>query len=450
VLRLPSPADLLSELPEPEKNQFLASLSDEECEALLDDWRGFIARPEQIAPEGDWDIWIALAGRGFGKTRMGSEWVREQVEDGCQRIALVGETQRDLEKVMIEGDSGLLSVCPDGFIEKYTKKPVEIIFSTGAKALGYNATEPDQLRGPQFDAAWSDEVAKWRYARETWDQLQFGLRLGDHPRQLATTTPRPIQLIKDILAGKEGKVAVTRGRTSDNRSNLAASFISKIEGRYAGTRLGRQELEGEVLGDLPGALWQQSQIDASRLVEPPELARIVISIDPAVTSGDEADETGITACGQGSADKQKGYLLEDGSMRGRPNEWARRAIALYHKWEADAIVAEVNNGGEMVEETIRAVDPNIRVISVRASRGKHVRAEPISALYEQGRIHHVGGYPELETQLTQFTSAGYEGDDSPDRADAAVWGFSELFPKLVRKTVKPRRRKREGGSWRTA
>lgn len=449
---MPSAVELLSALPESDKSTFLATLTDDECEALLSDWRGFLARPEQIAPDGDWDIWIALAGRGFGKTRMGSEWVREQVEEGSQRLALIGETQRDLEKVMIEGDSGLLSVCPEGFIKKYTKKPVEIVFSTGAIAHGYNATAPDQLRGPQFDAAWSDELAKWRYARETWDQLQFGLRLGDHPRQLVTTTPRPIQVIKDILAGLEGRVVVTRGRTTDNRSNLTDAFIAKIEARYANTRLGRQELNGEVLGDLPGALWQQSQIDLYRVTQAPDLGRVLVAVDPAVTSGDEADETGIVVGGEGQeqGEQRKGYVLEDGSMRGTPNEWARRAVALHHKYQADAIVAEVNNGGEMVAQTIKAVDPSVKVIEVRASRGKHVRAEPISALYEQGRIHHVGCFAQLETQLTQFTSAGYEGDTSPDRGDALVWLMSELFPQMVRKAAKPTRkpsRRANSGGW---
>lgn len=423
-----APIKRLASLPEKERDAFIASLTEAEAEALLRDWRGFLARPEQIAPEGDWDIWMILAGRGFGKTRSGAEWVREEVENGARRIALIAETQRDLEQVMVEGDSGILSVCPPGFVVKYVKKPVQIEFKTGAIALGYNGTEPNQLRGPQFDRAWSDELAKWRYARETWDQLQFGLRLGQHPRQLVTTTPRPIELVKSILAGNEGKVSVTRGRTADNRANLAGSFIDKIERRYAGTRLGRQELEGQVLGDMPGALWRQEDIDTYRVREAPQLERIIVAVDPAVTNTEESDEHGIVVAGLCG---DEAYILEDASQKGTPLTWARRAISLHDKYGADGIAVEVNQGGDMVAHTLRSVRDTIRIIEVRASRGKHVRAEPIAALYEQGRVHHVGSFPELETQMTMTTAAGYEGEDSPDRLDAAVWALTVLYPDLI-------------------
>lgn len=425
---MPSPAEELAALPEAERDAFVASLSEEEAIALLNDWRGFLARPEQLAPDGDWDIWIILAGRGFGKTRSGAEWVKEEVDKGARRFALIGETQRDLEQVMIEGDSGLLSVCPEGFITRYVKKPVQIEFHNGAVALGYNGTEPNQLRGPQFDRAWSDELAKWRYARETWDQLQFGLRLGDHPRQLVTTTPRPIELVKAILAGHEGRVSITRGRTSDNRANLAGSFIQKIEQRYGGTRLGRQELEGQVLGDMPGALWRQEDIDTYRVEKAPQLDRIVVAVDPAVTNTEESDEHGIVVAGLCG---DEAYVLEDASQKGTPLSWARRAITLHDKYGADGIVVEVNQGGDMVAHTLRSVRDTIKIIEVRASRGKHVRAEPIAALYEQGRVHHVGSFPELETQMTMTTAAGYEGEDSPDRLDAAVWAMTTLYPDLI-------------------
>lgn len=430
-MALQSVAERLASLPQIERDKALAQLTEAECESLLYDWRGFLARPDQIAPEGDWDIWLALAGRGWGKTRTGAEWVKEQIAKGCMRVAIIAETQKDLEKVMCEGDSGILSLFPEGEKPKYTKKPVEIRFPNGALIQGYNATEPDQLRGPQFDAAWCDELAKWRYARETWDQLQFGLRLGNDPKVFISTTPRPIPLIKDIVTGEEGKVVVTKGNTMDNASNLAPRFLEKIRHKYEGTRLGRQELNAEILGDIPNALWTHSQIDLSRVKEAPELQRIVVAVDPAVTNTESSDDHGIIVAGVAG---NEGYVLEDGSRKGSPMEWARRAIALYDHYQADAIVIEVNQGGDMVAQTLRSVRNNISIIEVRASRGKHVRAEPIAALYEQGRIHHVGSFSELEEQMTLMTSAGYEGEDSPDRVDALVWAFSKLFPDLVSDT----------------
>ena len=424
-----SAAEKLAALSDEERQKILEGFSEAEQEQLLYDWRGFLARPNQIAPDGDWDIWMIMAGRGFGKTRSGAEWVREQVDSGAKRIALIAETQKDLEEVMIEGDSGILSIMPPDQLPEYRKKPVRLAFLNGAIALGYNATQPDQLRGPQFDAAWSDETAKWKYARETWDQLQFGLRLGEHPRQIVTTTPRPIELIKAIVAGKEGKVHVTRGRTLDNASNLAKSFLTKIQNRYANTRLGRQELDGEILGDLPGALWRQDLIDLYRRDDAPEdMQRIVVSVDPAVTNTEDSDHHGIVVAG---LEKQTGYVLEDASCVGSPLDWARRAIAMYDKYDADAIVIEVNQGGDMVASTLRSVRPHVNIIEVRATRGKHVRAEPIAALYEQGRVHHVGNFPELEGEMTMMTNEKYEGEGSPDRLDAAVWAFTELFPDMV-------------------
>lgn len=436
-----SAAQRIASLPDTERMAFLATLSEDECHSLLHNWREFHARTEQIAPDGDWDIWMILAGRGFGKTRAGAEWVREQVNAGCKRIALVGETQKDLEEVMIEGDSGLMSVFPENETPDYRTKPVRIRFRTGAVALGYNATQPDQLRGPQFDVAWCDELAKWRYARQTWDQLQFGMRLGIHPRQLVTTTPRPIELVKAIIAGEEGKAVATRGRTLDNRANLAPTFLSKILARYEGTRLGRQELNAEILGDIPNALFTLSNIDlyrekgevdsAGRAIDPSKLSRIVVSVDHAVSDTEESNEHGIIACGL-SEDQKDGYVLEDASLHGSPQEWATQAIALFDKWEADAIVVEVNQGGDLVSNTLKSIRQNIPIREVRASRGKHVRAEPVSSMYQQGRVHHCGSFHELETQMCQMTSAGFEGDSSPDRLDALVWGISELFPMMTR------------------
>ncbi|WP_420415283.1 DNA-packaging protein [Roseibium sp.] len=440
-----SPAERFLELPVKDREAFLESLSEAEAKALWYDWRDFRARPEQIAPDGDWDIWLAMAGRGFGKTRLGAEWVREQVYSGAQRIALVAETQKDLEEVMIEGDSGLLSVFPPNERPVYKKKPVQLTFHTGAVALGYNATQPDQLRGPQFDTAWCDETAKWRYARETFDQLQFGLRLGQHPKQLHTTTPRPIPLIKNIIAGSEGKVCVTRGRTMDNSANLAAPFLRKIKERYEGTRLGRQELNGEVLGDLPGALWSLGQIDLYRVQKAPEnLSRIVVSVDVAVTNEEGSDEHGIIVAG---LSEREAYVLEDGSLKGSPTDWARRTVALFNKYQADCIVVEKNQGGDMVAHTLRSVRSDLPIREVWASRGKHVRAEPIASLYEQGRVHHVGSFPELENQLTQFTNAGFEGEGSPDRADSLVWNLTELFPKLIKPEPKKKKVHRQAIGW---
>lgn len=430
-----SQAERLAALPKADRDAILSELTPEQAEALLWDWRGFNARPDQVAPDGDWDIWLALAGRGWGKTRTGAEWIREQVKAGAKRIALVAETQKDLEEVMINGESGILAICPPDERPTVRYKPVRLVFPNGAVALGYNATEPNQLRGPQFDAGWCDELAKWRYARPTWDMLQFGLRLGDKPRVMVTTTPLPIELIKSLLAGKEGRIAVTRGRTMDNASNLAAPFLAKIREKYDGTRLGRQELNGEVLGDLPGALWSLANIDAYRMNEAPPLQRIVVAVDPAVTNTDESDYHGIVVAGL--MDTKRGVVLEDGSLKGSPMQWAKRAVALYHSWQADGIVVEVNQGGDMVAHTIRAVDPNAKIIEVRASRGKHVRAEPIAALYEQGRISHIGAFPDLEAQMTQMTSSGFEGDGSPDRVDALVWAFTNLFPAMVAKIQPP-------------
>jgi phage terminase large subunit-like protein len=424
---MPSAAEILATLPPNERQKALAFLTDAEAEALLHDWRGFLARPEQVMPDGDWDVWLVLAGRGFGKTRTGAEAVREEVESGrSSMIGLIAETAADARDVMV---AELLRIFPRDKRPAYVKSNRCVEFHNGAKAWTYNATEPDQLRGPQHDFLWHDELAKWRYARETWDQAQFGLRLGKHPRQVVTTTPRPIELVKAIVAGQEGRVHITRGRTYDNRANLAAAFVERIQRRYEGTRLGRQELEAEILGDLPGAIWSQASIDAYRLRQKPELGRIVVAVDPAVTNTEESDEHGIIVAAKAS--DQRGVLLEDASMRGTPLEWARRAVSLSRSYGADGIVVEVNQGGDMVAQTIRTVDPNVNIIEVRASRGKHVRAEPIAALYEQGRISHVGSFPELETQMTQFTTEGYQGEGSPDRADALVWAFSELFPDMV-------------------
>ena len=426
-----SKADELAALPDAERSAFLKTLTDTDAEELLHTWRGFNARPDQLAPDGDWDIWLILSGRGWGKTRTGAEWVKEQVETGqAKRIALVAETAADARDVMVEGESGLLSIYPEGQAPLYEPSKRRVTWENGAVATLYNATEPGQLRGPQHDAAWSDELAKWRYARETWDQLQFTMRLGAHPKQIVTTTPRPIELIKALVAGQEGKVSVTRGSTLDNGRNLAKPFLEKIKTRYEGTRLYRQEVEGQILGDMPGALWTHEKLDLYRVKEAPEqFDRIVVAIDPAVTNTEDSDDHGIVVAGVSGGE---GYVIEDASMPGSPIDWARRAVALYDHYQADAIVAEVNQGGDMVTHTLKTARPGVPVREVRATRGKHVRAEPIAALYEQGRIHHVGSFPEMEEQMTLTTNAGYEGEKSPDRMDAMVWAMTDLFAKVVR------------------
>jgi phage terminase large subunit-like protein len=433
-----SPAQILAAMEEDEREEYLASLSPEAKAKLKHDW-SFWARPNQLEPEGDWTTWLILAGRGFGKTRVGAETIRSWVcgdsplsKGRYSRIALVAETAADARDVMVLGESGLLAVHPKDYRPEWSPTNRCVTWPNGAKAWTYNATEPDQLRGPQHDAAWTDELAKFDHAQAMWDQLQFGLRLGTHPRQIVTTTPQPIPIIKKLM--NDPDTIVTRGRTYDNASNLASPFLKQIEERYGGTRLGRQELEGEILDDMPGALWTRESIDLARKPEGPEYDRIVVAVDPAVTSGEEADETGIVAVGlaRDADGYARGYVLADRSLRGTPEEWAREAVRLYRELDADRIVAEKNQGGEMVASVLRTVDRNVPVTLVTATRGKVVRAEPISALYEQGRIHHIGRFDKLEDQMCMFSrDADRSAGNSPDRVDALVWGLTSIFEKLT-------------------
>jgi phage terminase large subunit-like protein len=326
---------------------------------------------------------------------------------------------------MVEGESGILSVHPPDFRPHYEPSKRRLTWPNGAQATLYNAVEPDQLRGPQHDAALCDELAKWRYARETWDQLQFGLRLGSDPRQVITTTPRPIPVLKDILASRT--TVISRGTTFENRSNLAPTFLDEIVRRYEGTRLGRQELSAEILDDVPGALWTRDLIDRARKARAlPDMRRVVVAIDPSGTKGDDTgDDIGIVVAGKGT--DGEAYVLADRSCQLSPDGWGKRAVAAYREFKADRIIAERNFGGAMVEHVIRTVDKRVSYSEVTASRGKVVRAEPIAALYEQGRVHHVGALSELEDQMCSMTSDGYLGDGSPDRVDAAVWALTELM-----------------------
>lgn len=399
---------------------------------LLYEWR-FWARPNQLPPENWRHVWLILAGRGFGKTRTGAETVRWLVETGqAKRIALVAPTAADARDVMVEGESGILAVSRPDFKPEYEPSKRRITWPNGAVAYTYSAEEPDRLRGPQHDFAWCDELAAWKYPDDTWDNLIFGLRLGDNPRVVVTTTPKPIPLVRKLVNDPE--TVVTRGSTYENAANLPPSFLKEIRDKYEGTRLGRQEIFAEILDDVPGALWTRSMLDDLRVKKAPELVRVVVAIDPAVSSGEDSDETGIIVAGKGA--DGHGYVLDDLTCRMSPDGWATRAVNAYYKHEADRIVAEVNNGGDLVEATIRTVDRKIPYKAVRASKGKRTRAEPIAALYEQGKIHHVGSFPLLEDQMCNFTPDGYDG--SPDRVDALVWALTELMLKGERAKVRAR------------
>lgn len=335
------------------------------------------------------------------------------------RIALVGQTAADVRDTMIEGESGIMAISPPWFEPKYEPSKRRLTWPNGARATAYSADEPRQLRGPQHELAWADELASWTTA-EAWDQLMFGLRLGDDPRAVVTTTPRPTSVIKDLV--KDPTTHVTRGSTYDNLANLAPAFIDKIISKYEGTRLGRQELYAEILDDIPGALWTRAMLETARADELPELVRVVVAIDPAVTSGESSDETGIIVAGKDPHGQY--HVLADRSCRMSPDGWAQRAITALDEFQADRIVAEVNNGGDLVEATIRTVRGDVPYRKVHASRGKRVRAEPIAALYEQGKVRHHGNLDLLEDQMVTFLPEGGEG--SPDRVDALVWALTEL------------------------
>jgi predicted phage terminase large subunit-like protein len=408
----------LSTLSREQRTELRKHLTERLTEADRFDWRKH-ARANQLPPAGSWRVWLCLAGRGWGKTRTGAEWVREQVQSGHRRIALVAPTAADARDVMVEGESGILAIHPDSERPLYEPSKRRLTWPNGAIATTYSADEPDRLRGPQHDAAWADEIAAWEYP-EAWDMLMFGLRLGKDPRVVATTTPKPKAWLRDLI--RSPTTAISTGPTRDNEQNLAPAFIQQILEKYKGTRLGRQEIEGEYLEDVPGALWSRQQIDETRRRDHPDLRRIVVAIDPAATSTEGADESGIVVAGLGV--DGRGYVLDDLSVRATPDGVVQRAVGAYWKRLADRIVAEANNGGEWIESVVRKVDHTVSYKSVRASRGKRTRAEPISALYEQGRISHVGSFPKLEDQMVTFTP---DTDESPDRVDALVWALTELM-----------------------
>jgi phage terminase large subunit-like protein len=413
--------------------RLLEVLSPKEAQMLLADWQLF-ARKDQLPPENTpdgapWATWLVLGGRGAGKTRTGAEWVRG-VALGLPpfagkpvgRIAIVATTQADLREVMVEGISGLLAVHPsrDRPIWHATRRRIE--WPNGAIAQGFSAEEPESLRGPQFEAAWCDEMAKWTYAQEAFDQLQFGLRLGEAPRQVITTTPRPIPLLKRLA--KDPSTVVSRARTHDNAANLAPSFLARIVGRYAGTTLGLQELDGLFVEQDEDALFRRTVIEANRVSLAPAMLRVVVAVDPPA-GGKRGGRCGIVVAGRDASGML--YVMEDASLEvARPEVWAQTAISAYHRHEADALVAEVNQGGEMVESVLRAVDAAVPVTSVRAKRGKATRAEPVAALYAQNRVRHIGAWPQLEDEMTAFGPDGLAEGRSPDRMDALVWALTHL------------------------
>jgi phage terminase large subunit-like protein len=414
-----SQAEILNSLPEVQRTEFLNQLSDEQILGLKFDWE-FWSRPSQKLPTGNWFCWLLRSGRGYGKTRTGSETVIEWAQQGYSPIALVGQTKADVRDTMVEvGDSSILKVAPPWFRPVYEPSKRRLIFPNGSVCVIYSGDEPSQLRGPQHQKAWVDELAKFKYSQETWDNLEFGLRTGKNPQVICTTTPRPIKIIKDLIADK--RTVETRGNTLENSANLNPLFIERMQSKYEGTRLGRQELNGDILDDNLEALWRRPDIDDNKVRQVPQLSLVVVGVDPAVTSKAGSDDTGIVVAGKGI--DGHGYVLGDYTVHDSPNKWAEAAITAYHKHQANKIVGEVNNGGDLVELNIKTVDPSVRFESVHASRGKAIRAEPVSALYEQGKVHHFGTFPELEDQCCEWVPGA---EKSPDRIDALVWALTSL------------------------
>jgi len=418
-------AEKLALLPTEDRQAVLAGLTEQQVANFLYDWRGFWARPNQVLPDGDWLFWLVQAGRGFGKTRVGAEAVREWAEDPEERILMIAPTASDVRGTMIEGPSGLLSCYPPDRRPIYEPSLHLVKFPSGAIGITRSADEPERLRGPQFTKFWADECAAWRFLQDAWDQIMFGFRLPTKKLQgVITTTPKPVDVIR--MLANNPQTHVTRGSSYDNQANLSETYYREVIKPYEGTRLGRQEIFAEILEDIPGALWTAAVIDKLRVklidVHWNVITRIVVAIDPAVTAGEGSDETGIVVAGLTISGHV--IVMDDLSCKESPLGWAKIAIDGFRKWKADRIVAEVNNGGDLVAGNMRAVDPNIPFRAVRASRGKAVRAEPVAALYEQGRVHHIGYFAELEKQMCSYVPGA--STKSPDRMDALVWAITEL------------------------
>ena len=425
----------LSDLPHAQRvaavDAYLQLLDEPERLRLKYAWELY-ARESQMPPEGDWDTWLILAGRGFGKTRTGAEWVRAQVENNqAGRIALVARTIPEAQSVMIEGESGIINVSPPWNQPIYEPSKRKLTWPNGAFALAFSSHEPDQLRGPQFDAAWCDELASWEYPNESWDNLAFALRLGHRPRSVVTTTPKPIEIVRS-LPNRPG-VHVTRGSTYDNQDNLPPTLFTQLIDQYDGTSIGRQEIYAELIDEDEDALWKREWIEKARLSAYPPIARIVVSVDPAMSSKPTSSETGIVVVGA-DMHREHAYVLADESARLTPQGWALRTVHLFDKFGATRIIAEDNAGGDLVRSTLKAAVPRtLPYKGIKARSGKRIRAEPVAALYEQGRVHHVGRFPKLEDQMCTWTP-DLGPSHSPDRADALVHAITELM--LERNPVK--------------
>ena len=440
-----SGAGWLASAPQAVVHEFLDGLSDNALASLpwlFDFW----AQPHQLPPPGDWRTWVALGGRGAGKTRAGADWVRAQVEGprpldraAARRVALVGETYDQVREVMIFGDSGILACSPPDRRPRWEATRRRLIWPNGATATAFSANDPDALRGPQFDAAWADELAKWPNAEATWDMLQFALRLGADPRAIVTTTPRNQPALKRLLAAPS--TITTHAPTEANRAFLAPSFLAEVRARYAGTREERQELDGVLLDDAEGTLWPAAVLARVRADTMPPLDRVVVAVDPAVSSGRNSDLCGIVVAGavtRGPVQDWRAWVLEDASLRATsPGHWAEAALAAARRHSADRVVAEVNQGGDMVAEVLRSLNPLVPFRALHARQGKGLRAEPVAALYEQGRVFHTDRLGALEDQMALMTAQGFTGRGSPDRVDALVWALHELMIAPARKQMRP-------------
>ena len=430
-----SGAALVASAPVAAQRDFLDALSEAELLALpylFDFW----ALDHQVPPEGDWRTWVILGGRGAGKTRAGAEWVRSMVEGSrpkdegaARRVALIGETIEQTREVMVFGESGVLACSPPDRRPEWIAGRRMLVWPNGAEARIYSAHDPESLRGPQFDAVWADELAKWKRAEEAWDMLQFGLRLGDHPRACVTTTPRNVGVLRDLLA--RASSVSSHAPTEANRAYLADSFLEEVQARYAGTRLGRQELDGVLLAEAEGALWTSVALQGAQVDALPEMDRIVVAVDPPVTGHKGSDACGIVVVGavtHGPPQDWRAYVIEDATVSAvSPADWAKAAVAAMQRHGASRLVAEVNQGGDLVESVVRQIDPMVSYRGVRASRGKVARAEPVAALYEQGRVFHARGLDALEDQMCLMSARGFDGSGSPDRVDALVWALQEVM-----------------------
>lgn len=416
------------------KSLSLDDFTEAEILALAYDWKTF-RRDKQAEPPGDWLIWLILTGRGWGKNRTGGETIRHWVESGkCKRLVLVARTAGDVRKVMVEGDGGILDISPPWFMPIYEPAKCQLTWPNGAIALLFGAEKPDALRGPQCDGWWADEIATWQYLDAAWDNIQFGARLGNDVRGIVTTTPRPIKQIKELIENPH--CHVTRGNTFENAANLAPGAIAILKEKYEGTRIGRQELNAEILEDNPLALWKRGDIEKHRVKEAPDMPMIIVGVDPAVSATEDSAETGIIIAGKDGQNPPHYYILGDRTQNmASPNKWGRAAVEAYKDFSADKIVPEANQGGDMVVNTIRTIDSRVPIKKVHASRGKRTRAEPVASLSEQGRLHHVGCFPELEDQMCEWVppelEASSDGTSRPkqkacDRMDAAVWAVTEL------------------------